>query len=104
MAKNSEMVFQYMVEFQVPPLLTDEMLALIPDQQEQVNKLFIQGKMLSYSLSVDRSKLWAVFIAGSESELINHIDSLPMTYLMDYNYHELMFHNTVHLIPSMSLN
>ncbi|MEL6122396.1 MAG: hypothetical protein AAFQ02_07015 [Bacteroidota bacterium] len=94
---------QYMVEFDVPPL-SDDLLDLIPDQRDVVDDMFASGKLLSYSLTEDRRKLWAVMLAQSESELIMLIDMLPMTGYMDYNYHELMFHNTVHLIPSMSLN
>lgn len=93
-----------MVEFTIPEPLTDELLDLIPDQQEVVDQLFASGKLLSYSLSLDRTKLWALMLADSESELLGIIDSLPMTAMMDYDYSELMFHNSVHLIPAMSLN
>ncbi len=93
-----------MVEFEVPQPLTPEIIALIPDQRETIDSLFMAGKMLSYSFAMDRSKLWAIVLAENESELLQIIDKLPMTYMMDYDYSELMFHNTVHMVPSMSLN
>lgn len=93
-----------MVEFAVPFPLTAEFVSLIPRQRESVDKLFTAGKMLSYSLSLDRTKLWAILIASEEAELIRLLDTLPMTPYMDYNYSELMFHNSVYLLPAMSLN
>ena len=95
---------QYMVEFDVPIPLTDSFLDLIPDQREILDLYFSEGKLLSYTVASDRSRVWAVFIAESESELLSYIDDLPMTPYMDYDYNELMFYNTVHLMPAMSLN
>lgn len=92
-----------MAVFDVPPL-SDDLLEMVPEQRERLDDLFAQGKLLCYSFSLDQSKLWAVMMSESESELITIIDLLPMTPYMDYDYHELMLHNTVHLMPSMSLN
>ena len=93
-----------MVEFDVPMTITDDFLDLIPDQREAIDNLFSSGKLLSYTVANDRSRVWAVMIAESESELITIIDELPMTPYMDYDYSELMFYNTVHFMPAMSLN
>lgn len=93
-----------MVEFIVPQPLSTELIGLIPDQRASVDKLITSGKMLSYTLALDRSKLWAIVLAYEESELIQILDIMPMTSYMDYNYHELMFHNSVYLLPAMSLN
>ena len=93
-----------MVEFYVPQPLTEDFLDMIPKQREAVDELFATGKLLSYSLAMDRSTLWAIMLADNESELITLIDSLPMSAYMDFDYSELMFHNTVHLMPTMSLN
>ena len=93
-----------MVEFDVPQPLTEELLAMIPAQREAIDKLFVDGKLLSYSLSEDRSRVWAIMLAKDEAELIESINALPMTLFMEFDYQELMFHNTVHLVPSMSLN
>ena len=104
MEQNNQLMKQYMVEFSVPEPLTDELLDLIPDQREAVDELFASGKLLSFSLSLDRTRIWALMLSDSESELLGLIDSLPMTHLMDFDYNELMFHNSIHLIPAMSLN
>lgn len=95
---------QYMVEFDVPIPFPDHLFTLINDQREKVDQLFTAGKLLTYTLSVDRSRLWAVFLASSESELLSCIDMLPLSKYMDYDYCELMFHQSLKLLPSMSLN
>lgn len=102
--EDNKVLKQYMVEFDVPYPLTDDILDLIPDQKEAIDELFTSGKMLSYTLALDRTRVWAIFLAEQESELISYIDYLPMTSYMDFDYKEIMFHNTAHLMPAMSLN
>ena len=104
MEQNNEFAKQYMIEFDVPHPLTEDFLGMIPEQREALDQLFSKGKLLSYTVASDRSRVWAVMIAESESELLSYIDDLPMTPYMDYDYSELMFYNTVHLMPAMSLN
>lgn len=104
MDQNENFVKQYMVEFDIPQPMTEEMLFLVADQKKKFDELFTKGKLLSYSLAIDRHRLWAVFLASSESELLTYIDMLPMTPYMDFDYDELMFYNTVSMLPSMSLN
>ena len=94
---------QYMVEFEVPEL-TPFMLSMIPEQREAIDQMMVKGKMISYSLSMNRDKVWSLMLADNESELLQIIDELPMSSYMSFDYKELMFHNTVHLIPAMSLN
>lgn len=103
MPQNNEII-QYMVEFKVPNPITQEIISLIPDQREVVEKLFTTGKMIIYSLADDRSMLWAIFIASSESELLKLIDRLPLSSYMDFDYHRLMFHQSAQLLPALSLN
>ncbi len=97
-------VKQYMVEFDVYYQIDSEFESKIPSQRNEISRLFENGKLLSYSLSKERTKLWGVFLVNSESELISIIEKLPLTPYMDYDYNELLFHNGLSLIPSMSLN
>ncbi|MBK9255447.1 MAG: hypothetical protein IPM42_08170 [Saprospiraceae bacterium] len=93
-----------MVEFLLPPVFTKEMADTIPEQRTVVDTFFLEGKLLSYTLAADRQKLWAIFMCHSESELIEQIESLPMTVYFEYRYHEVLFHEMVSLIPTLSLN
>lgn len=95
---------QYMVEFDVYYRIDGDFESKIPKQRSAISRLFEQGKLLSYSLSKERTKLWGVFLVSSESELIQIIEKLPLTPFMDYDYSELLFHNGLSLIPTMSLN
>lgn len=103
MPQNSEHI-QYMVEFIVPYPITEEIISMIPEQRAVVEKLFTGGKLVIYSLAEDRSKLWAIFVASTESELLKLIDRLPLSSYMEYNYNQLMFHQSVQLLPALSLN
>lgn len=97
-------LYHYMVEFTVPVPFPADLYHKIPDQQETVQNLFADGKLVSYTLAADFSKLWAVFISSSESELLTHIDKLPLSQYMEYNYYELRFHQSLKLLPSLSMN
>lgn len=95
---------QYMVEFTILDPYNEDLERLIPLQRDKVSKLFQSGTLLTYTLKLDRSKLWGVFSANSESELVRILSNLPMHNFMDYDYSELMFHNSANQIPSVSLN
>lgn len=101
---DQQNIKQFMVEFKVPSPFPAELYRLIEDHRAVVNKFFNKGKLTSYALASDRSKLWAVFLASSESELLQLIDKLPLSQYMDYDYQELMFHQSIRLLPAMSLN
>ena len=96
-------IYRYMVQFNFMPF-TLEMEETVPRQRLIVDRLFDQGVLITYTLAADRSRLWAVFQADSESELLSYIDSLPMTRFSDYTYNEIMFHDSSQFIPSISLN
>ncbi len=93
-----------MVEFDL--LYPDDMefMTLIPEQRNLINQYFVDGKLVSYSLNQERTRLWAIFKSETEMELISLIDSLPLTRFMDYNYEELLFNNNISMIPTISLN
>lgn len=103
MSKEKQ-ISHYMVEFSVPSPFPQELYTLIPNQRATVNELFTSGKLLSYTLSMDLSKLWAVFLAQSESELFSLVDKLPLSSYMDFDYTELRFHQSLKLLPTMSWN
>lgn len=85
---------QYMVEIELPEVLSDDFMSLIPRQRRKVEELFSTGKLYSYSLSFDRSKLWAGIRAMNEVEVWNILYSFPLIEYMNIDIHELAFHNT----------
>lgn len=96
---------QYMVVFTLPQPLTEEFIGRIPQQRQAVNRLMHEGKVLHYSLSLENSKLWAVFSAHSEAELMELVSSLPLTEYMKVHVSELtFFHSAQSFAPAFSVN
>lgn len=93
-----------MIEFDLPQVFTEEFMALIPKQRYVLNELMSRGEVQSYSLAMDRSKLWMVAVGENEFEVIELIDQLPLSMYMTPDISELMFHNTASLSLEFSLN
>ena len=97
--------FQYMVDFSMPMVVSEKFTLLIPDQRAMVNDYFFEGKLFSYAVSLEAGKLWAVFIASDETEVMEWVNAMPLTRFMQYKISMLTFYNTVAAhIPNFSLN
>lgn len=96
---------QYMVDFTLPETLNEEFISRIPHQRSAVNRLLNEGKILNYALSLENSKLWAVFSADSEAALMEMISTLPLTQYMRVKISELTFYNAAKpFAPAFSMN
>ena len=73
---------QFMVDFSLPTELTEEFFDLIPYQRAVVNRYFFEGKLLNYALSVESAKLWAIFNANSEMEVMEMLVDFPLSKFM----------------------
>ncbi|MBK8555738.1 MAG: hypothetical protein IPL65_08195 [Lewinellaceae bacterium] len=94
-----------MVDFTLPSELSEEFIAHVPQQRAAVNQLMSEGKVLSYALSLENSKLWAIFSVASEPELMEQISRLPLTVYMKVRINELTFYNEAHpFVPAFSFN
>jgi len=97
--------YHYMVNFDLPSHLSQDFMDLVPFQRMAVNKLFEEGKLVSYSLSLENLKLWGIFSANSEMEVMDIISDLPLTPYMKVEISLLTFHNdTKTHIPKFSMN
>ncbi len=93
-----------MIEFELADM-TEDFLAKVPAQRQQINELMEQGRIMSYSLAADRSKLWCVVRADSEIDVMTLIAEFPLVDYMTPIISELMFNNVVAMrIPLFSLN
>jgi muconolactone delta-isomerase len=96
---------QFMIEFRIPQPMTEEFAGLIPAQRARVSELMAEGRMLNYSLSMDRAKLWTVMVGESSASVRRLVRSLPLTPYMEWEMSELMFHNALSLaMPAVSMN
>jgi len=94
-----------MVDFTLPHDLPEEFVSRIPQQRKAVNRLLSEGKILNYALSLEDAKLWAVFAAPSEAELMEMVSSLPLTRYMKVRISELTFYNAAQpMAPAFSAN
>ena len=84
---------KYMIELDLPSPLTVEFFTLIPAQHYAVERLMTAGIIVSYTLSADQSKLWTIITAESEADLIQLLETLPLTRFMKSRSYPLAFHN-----------
>jgi hypothetical protein len=103
-----EEYMQFMVDFNIPLGVQDQpkFQRLIPQQRSLINSYFMDGKLVSYALSLEKSRMWAVFNAKSEEDVIVLVEQLPLTkYIRDYEISILTFYNMIsNAIPAFSVN
>ncbi|MCG8329177.1 MAG: muconolactone Delta-isomerase family protein [Chitinophagales bacterium] len=96
--------YQFMVDFTLPEELSNEFMNLLPYQKAIVAQYLEDGKLVNYALSLDNSKLWAVFNANSELEVLEMLTDFPLTPFMRVEVNLLTSFNTNELSPQFSLN
>ncbi|MEO1518870.1 MAG: muconolactone Delta-isomerase family protein [Bacteroidota bacterium] len=97
--------YQFMVDFTMPEVLSDDFMNLIPYQRAMVQRYFNEGKLLNYALSLENAKLWAIFSANSEYEVMDMLADLPLTEYMQVEISMLTLYNTTNpTMPQFSKN
>lgn len=96
--------FEFMIDITLPEL-SKEFTELIPSQVALINKLMKKGKLTSYTLAQDRSKLWVTLNAASEDEAVETLKSFPVYSYLEYKIYKLAFNNYISFtLPKVSLN
>lgn len=94
-----------MIDITLPEFISEEFVSLIPLQRSLVNRLMGRGIINSYSLSMDRGKIWAVVNAETERDAEKTVGAFPLVRFMRYEIHELAFNNNIaQVLPRFSLN
>ena len=102
MAKD---IYQYMVAFTMPDLLTERFQQLIPEQRALVNEYFSDNVLVSYAVSLETGKVWAIFNGKDEEEVKVLITAMPLTRYMTFTIHFLTFYNILTAqLPNFSVN
>jgi hypothetical protein len=85
---------------------TDEIAAVVPLHREYINRLFAEGRILSYSVSIHRNMIWCVVNAEDEQEAMGMVLAMPLyLHYTEIVCHTLLFHNTLPAtLPGLSLN
>lgn len=82
---------QYMVEIFLPKKIDEDFLALLSSQKNLINDLFEEGKVLAYSLALDRSRLWLTMSAENDDQIREIINEFPIAKKIRYIISELFF-------------
>ncbi len=88
------------------PVFTTEMMSIVPAHRHYVNKLFSEGKILSYSVSLNRDMIWCVINSEDEQVAMEQVIAFPLyPYFVDLTCTPLLFHNTLpSSLPGIFLN
>ncbi|MEM1121982.1 MAG: muconolactone Delta-isomerase family protein [Bacteroidota bacterium] len=98
-------VYQFMVDFTLPKQLPVEFREMLPYQKMVVERFFDEGKLRTYAPSFETSKLWAIFNANSEMEVMNMLADLPLTAFMKVSINMLSGYSTAeNYLPQFSMN
>ena len=95
---------QYMVDFTLPEELSTEFMDLIPFQRAVVDRYLSEGSLVNYALALEHAKLWAIFNANSEMEVLEMLTDFPLTPFMQVEVNQLTLFNTAGSTPAFSLN
>ncbi|MEN9522122.1 MAG: hypothetical protein RL065_499 [Bacteroidota bacterium] len=96
----------YLLTFQLPDVMDESFIQTIPMHRAKVNSLIEAGIIKSYSVAINREKLWMVVEAIDENDVHRIIESLPLhEYLNDYTIDVLLLSlNASTEMPHISLN
>lgn len=95
----------YMITTKLPSVITEDFVKLIPKQRAQVNRLMDEGKIMQYSLAMDRSFLWITISAASEQDVMDILSTFPLIHYMKPRISELAFYNSVSTeLPKLIMN
>lgn len=94
-----------MVDFTLPTTLPKDFFDMLPSQKIILEKLFDQGKLCSFASAFETSKMWAIFAANSEYEVMSLLATLPITDYTKVNISMLSSYNTMDaFLPQFSMN
>lgn len=98
-------VYQFMVDFTLPSKLPEEFDEMLPYQKIVVDRFFDEGKLSTYAQCFEKSKLWAIFNANSEMEVLEMLAALPLTHYMQVNINMLSsVSSSEQYLPQFSMN
>lgn len=93
-----------MVELDLPDHFSEEFMSLIPNHRMVVQSMLAKGMLKSYALSMDRSRIWAIFVAESEFDVLEMIARMPLGPYLTPTVSELMFFNSPDMVMHFSMN
>lgn len=100
---NGKLLF--MVEFILPQHLDKTFLKRLASQRAIADELFNDNILVSYSLSLERKRVWMMLSCESEREVKQIVEMFPFSTKLEYDYCLIDFRITKPLdLPEFSLN
>ncbi len=95
----------YLFQIELPPF-SEELVAVIPMHRLAIDKMFAEGRILSYSVSMNRNMIWCVLNTEDEAQAMEKVLSMPLySFFIDVTCTPLLFHNTLpSSLPGIVLN
>ncbi len=95
----------YLFQIELPPF-SRELTDIIPSHRRAIDKLFAEGRVLSYSVSLSRNMIWCVLNTEDEQQAMEKVISMPLyPFFIDVSCTPLLFHNTLpSSLPGIVLN
>ncbi len=78
-----------MVEAELPYYKDEEFINLIPRQRQMIGRLLQAGVIATFSLNLDRTKMWMVIFAENEDGALQILEKFPMYRFMTIELHGL---------------
>ncbi|MFN0276672.1 MAG: muconolactone Delta-isomerase family protein [Chitinophagales bacterium] len=85
---------EFLIDCNLHNAHSEAFMELIPSQRAIVNDLMFEGRILNYSVSMDRKKLWMVVTGENEEQVMELLSQFPLIDFMDVEIHPLLFHNS----------
>jgi hypothetical protein len=98
------MQYRFMADCTLPTAFTKEQELQLTDQRAVMEYYLDEGILVNYALSLEHAKLWAVWNATSEVEVLELMVSLPLSEVMDIQVSLLNAFDTKETTPEFSLN
>ena len=95
---------QFMVDFTLPEILPNDFFDIIPNQTAAVQKYLSLGKLVNYAFSIENAKIWAIFKADSEMEVMEMLIDFPLTPFTQVQISLLDGFHVPSVAPAFSLN
>ena len=93
-----------MVEIKFSSDFTPEFMSLVPEQRAYANEAMQKNIISSYTLCLERGKLWTIINKDTEEKVAKEIEKFPMADYFTYDMFALTFNNQVMALPHISLN
>lgn len=94
-----------MVEVDIQQDMSEDFIALIPDQRVHIDQLISDGTLLFFCVSLEKAKVWTTINAETAEEALAVIEAMPMRQFMVSTLYDLSFVNIAGSgLPAISLN